>query len=176
MERYLSNPEEFEQTNDEKEFKNAVDTVIDLLNRFHSLTKSITERRKGKQGFEFKDEYDVQDFLFAIIKSYFPYASREEAATPVGKGTTIIDIVIPDQHIVIELKIIKEVNKEKDIVEQLKIDFESYHTHPACKKLIAFVYDPNTVIKDPTKIINDLSGKRTKGEHSFDVEIIIAPK
>jgi hypothetical protein len=176
MERLLTNPEEFTVINEENEIKDAFTKTIDLLTKFHSLAKSVTLRRKGKQVYEFNDEYDVQDLLFCLVKSHFKNADREDPATSVGKGYTVIDIVIPEHNIVVEIKMIKDNAKEKEIVEQLKIDFESYHTHKACKKLIAFIYDPNTVIKDPDKIINDLSGKRTKGDKSFEVYVVINPK
>jgi|WetSurMetagenome_2_1015567.scaffolds.fasta_scaffold273587_1 hypothetical protein len=176
MERYLSNPEEFKNLNNDFEVDDALSNIQNILNRFHSLTKSVTERRKGKTPYSIEDEYDVQDLLFSIFKSHYQYADRESPASSVGKGSTVIDIVIPEHSIVIEIKIIKETSKEKSIIEELKIDFESYFTHKACKNLIAFIYDPNTVIKDPDKIINDLSGNRTKGDKTFDVFIVISPK
>lgn len=174
----LQNPEECNFNTKVGKEKNAVERIVDLLERFHGLSKIITsDRRRGHSLFEIKDEYDVQDLLLLILKSYFPLAERESPTISVGKGHTRIDIVIPEYDIIVEVKIILNEAKTQDVIDELKVDFESYYPHPSCKTLICFIYDPNTVIKDPTKIINDLSDdKKTIKDKTFKVIVAISPK
>jgi hypothetical protein len=79
-----------------------------------------------------------------------------------------------DEKILIEVKMIKgKDSNEIHFIEQLKVDFESYHECKWLKKLFCFVYDPFKKTKDISNF-HDLNGNRTKGEHSFNVELIIA--
>lgn len=48
----------------------------------------------------------------------------------------------------------------KIVGEQLIIDMKRYQTHPDCKTLVCFVYDPNGHIKNPTALENDWTGKQ----------------
>ena len=61
------------------------------------------------------------------------------------------------------------------VADELRIDFESYHTHPDCKKLIAYVWDPNQRLIDRANFINDLRGLRVKGASKFSVDVIVKP-
>ena len=176
FEYYIQHPEKFDQQPEKKRQQEALKSIIHILEQFHSLTKIITDRRRGKEQFKFADEYDVQDILFLILKGIYPSAFQESTAIEVGKGETVIDIVIPEHYIVIEIKIIFDKSKTKSIVEALKIDFESYHTHKYCNHLISFIYDPLTVIEDPHRIISDLSGLRVKDDKQFNVTLAISPK
>jgi hypothetical protein len=173
---YLQHPEEFSELTEVKNLSNALTHIKNILEQFHSLSKNLTDRRRGKTAFVIQDEYDVQDMLFLILKAYYPSAYRESTAIEIGKGDTIIDIIIPEHNIVIEVKIILEKAKTKTIVKELKEDFESYHSHTYCKHLIAFIYDPLTVIDDPNKIITDMGGVREKNGKKFDVKVVISPK
>lgn len=176
VENYLEKPEDYEKIN-ENDAKHQSDfSLLNLLERFHNISKIITERRKDKKTYEINDEYDVQDLLFLILKSIYPLAEKESTSNALGKGEKKIDIVIPEIETVIEVKFFKENTEELRIVDELKIDIESYHSHLLCKTLIAFIYNPYVRIKDFSKIINDLSGKREKGEHKFDVKVIVNPK
>lgn len=49
---------------------------------------------------------------------------------------------LPSEDIVIEVKIVRESNKEKKFIEELNTDISSYHKHPNTKVLFGFVYDP----------------------------------
>ena len=61
-------------------------------------------------------------------------------------GAKRIDIVIPKISTVIEVKYVRDSTHAKKLADELRIDFESYHIHPSCKKLIAIVWDSNNLI------------------------------
>ena len=56
--------------------------------------------------------------------------------------------------------------------EQLIVDIERYKSHPDCRTLICFVYDPAGIIKNPRGIENDLNGRHAE----LEVKVIIVPK
>lgn len=155
--------------------KSAEEVVRDILNNFsNAIQKIIKNRRKDHPNFEIKDEYDVQDILYVILKSVFPNLREEDAIPKVGSKTTKIDLIIREERILVEAKMIKEKDSnETHFIEQLKADFESYHECKWLGKLFCFVYDPYKKTRDISNF-HDLNGERTKGEHNFNVEVIVA--
>lgn len=155
--------------------KSAEEMVRAILNNFsNAIQKIIKNRRKDHPNFEIEDEYDVQDILYVILKSVFPNLRDEDAIGKVGAKTTKIDLIIREERILVEVKMIKEKDSnETHFIEQLKADFESYHECKWLRKLFCFVYDPNKKTRDISNF-NDLNGERTKGEHNFNVEVIVA--
>ncbi|HGW8931526.1 TPA: hypothetical protein ACNRUS_004986, partial [Klebsiella pneumoniae] len=54
----------------------------------------------------------------------------------------------------------------------LLIDSQRYRSHPDCKKLLCFVYDPDGWIANPRGLENDLN----KSEDDFEIVTLIVPK
>lgn len=155
--------------------KSADEVVRDILNNFsNAVQKIIKNRRKDHPDFKIEDEYDVQDILYVILKSVFPKLRDEDAIGKVGAKTTKIDLIIREERILVEVKMIKEKDSnETRFIEELKVDFESYHECKWLRKLFCFVYDPYKKTRDVSNF-HDLNGERTKGEHNFNVEVILA--
>lgn len=155
--------------------KSSDEVIRDILNNFSNAVQKITkDRRKEHLEFKIEDEYDVQDILYVVLKSIFPTIRDEDPIPKVGAKSTKIDLILREEKILIEVKMIKgKDSNETHFIEQLKIDFESYHECKWLKKLFCFVYDPFKKTKDISNF-RDLNGNRTKGEHSFNVELIIA--
>jgi len=154
--------------------KSADDTIRDILNNFpNAVQKIIKNRRKGKDNFQIKDEYDVQDILYVILKSIFPTLRDEDAVPKAGAKSTKIDFIIREEKILIEVKMMKEKDtNETNFIEELKVDFESYHQCAWLKKLYCFVYDPFKKTRDISNF-QDLNARRAKGQHEFEVEVIV---
>lgn len=154
--------------------KTPEEVLRDIFYNFpNAVQKIIKNRRKGHLEFEIKDEYDVQDILYVIIKSIFPNMRDEDPIPKVGGKSTKIDLILRDEKILVEVKMIKEKDaNETHFIEQLKVDFESYHKCVWLEKLFCFVYDPFKKTRDISNF-NDLNGKRTKGEHNYNVEVIV---
>ena len=154
--------------------KTAEEVVRDILNNFsNAIQKIIKNRRSNHASFFISDEYDVQDILYVILKSIFPNLREEDPIPKVGSKSTKIDLILREERILIEVKMIKESDSnEIKAIDQLKIDFESYHECKWLDKLFCFVYDPNKKTKDIVSF-KDLNGNRTKGNHNFNIEIIV---
>lgn len=151
----------------------AEDLIRCILNNFSNSIQKIKVRRKDHPPYTIEDEYDVQDILYVIIKSIFPNLRDEDAIAKVGAKSTKIDLILRDEQIMIEVKMVKMSDKnEVNFIEQLKIDIESYHQCKWLNKLFCFVYDPYRKTKDIANF-HDLNGMRNKNGHEFDVEIIV---
>lgn len=145
-----------------------------ILKEFgNSIQKIVTQRRKGHNSFEINDEYDVQDLLYVILKSVFPSLKCEDPIPKVGGRSTKVDLIIRGEEILIEVKMLKKSDQnELKIIEQLKIDFESYHKCHWLKNLLCFVYDPYKRTQDKSNF-EDLNGLRKKGENEYNVNVIL---
>jgi REase_DpnII-MboI len=73
---------------------------------------------------------------------------------------------------VIEAKMTRSNLTERQVSEQLIVDIARYRSHPDCKTLVCFVYDPEAHIRNPRGIETDLSKLSTKHP---EVVVIIAP-
>lgn len=154
--------------------KSAEDTVRQILNNFSNAIKKITtNRRVSHEPFTIADEYDVQDILYVILKPIFPNLKEEDPIPKVGGKSTKIDLILREENILIETKMIKSSDKnERNFIEELKVDIESYHSCQWLKTLFFFVYDPQNKTRDLSNF-TELNGIRTKNRHTFNVEVII---
>lgn len=147
-----------------------------ILANFHNASKKITqERRKDHPVFRIADEYDVQDLLYTVLKCSFPKLKEEDPTPRVGAKSNKIDLILREEGILIEVKMIKESDSsEKPFVEQLKNDIQSYHTCEWLKHLTFFVYDPFSKIKDVHNFY-DLNGEQVINGKKFTINVIINP-
>lgn len=147
--------------------------LMKLLNNLPVAMRMLRDRQRGKSPFEVEDEYDVQDLLFAILRSFFDDAKREEWTPAKAGSAKRIDILLPSIEVALEAKYVRSRNHAKHVADELRIDFECYHERPECKHLIAIVMDPNGFIADPAQFGTDLSGLRQKNDHSFEVTVLV---
>jgi hypothetical protein len=68
-----------------------------------------------------------------------------------------MDFLLNDESIVVEVKMTRQMLKDKDVSDQLIIDKERYRKHPKCRTLICLVYDPQSMLKNPAALETDLS-------------------
>ena len=151
---------------------NALEIIQLICSQFHKVVRQLRQRHNERPTLDINDEYDVQDLLHALLRIYFQDIREEEGTPSYAGGASRIDFLLKEEQILIEVKKTRATLKAKELGEQLIVDIERYKTHPNCKLLYCFVYDPDGYIKNPKGIENDL---RRSGE-PFPVEIFIAPK
>ena len=149
--------------------------LTEILEMFPSASEHLLKRGGNRPCYRIDVEQDVRDLLFSMVKSIFPDARLEEHTRIHAGNAKRIDIVIPGISTVIEVKFVRNSKHAKRVADELKIDFESYHVHDNCKKLIAYVWDRNRELTDRSNFVNDLRGLRVKGNNRFSVDVIIKP-
>lgn len=151
----------------------ALQIIHQVIQNFPEAIKKIKNRRKGKDDYQFKDEYDVQDILYVMLKPLFPSLKEEDPIPKVGVNSTKIDLIHREEGVLIEVKMIKESDSdESKFIKQLKEDIQSYHLCQWMKNLICFVYDPFDKTKDRNNFY-DLNGQQTIQGKTFTVEVIV---
>jgi hypothetical protein len=146
----------------------------EVLDTLPSAVASAQEH--GGHAFPLSDESRIRSLLFLVLKCIFPDARLEDDPTPKHAGSSKrIDIVLPSISVVLEAKFVRDSRHARFVASELKVDIESYHAHPSCKTLLAFVWDPDRLLPDRENFIADLHGRRTKGDRTFSVEVMVKP-
>jgi hypothetical protein len=146
--------------------------VEGLCERFHLIARQLRHRHDNRATLEVEDEYDTQDLLHALLHWDFDDIRPEEWTPSYAGGSSRMDFLLKQEKTVIEVKKTRKGLGAKEVGEQLIIDIQKYQTHPDCKSLICFVYDPEGRIANPRGLENDLN----KEKDGFKVRVIIAPK
>lgn len=154
--------------------KDSKQLVMDALENFEEAIRKITSvRRKDHSSFEVNDEYDVQDLLYVILKTIFPKLKEEDPTPRVGAKSNKIDLILREEGILIEVKMIKRSDSDdKPFVEQLKNDIQSYYECKWLKHLICLVYDPFKKTKSKQNFY-DLNGIQTIKEVTFTIDVVV---
>lgn len=155
---------------EKKENINLVNIFDLIFNNFHKVVKSLRNRYDNRNTIDVDDEYDVQDLLFAILQIFFKDIRKEEWTPSYAGNSSRVDFLLKEEKTVIEVKKTRKTMKDKDLGEQLIVDIAKYKSHPDCKKLICFVYDPEGRIVNPEGIVKDL-----ENENENFVKIYINP-
>ncbi|OIN25533.1 hypothetical protein AO411_2030405 [Salmonella enterica subsp. enterica serovar Sarajane] len=150
---------------------NPLQIVEKILQRFHVVAKQIRHRYNDRDTIEITDEYDVQDLLHGLLKIDFDDIRPEEYTPSYAGASTRVDFLLKREEIIIEVKKTRKGLKEKEIGEQLIIDIARYKSHPDCKTLVCFVYDPEQRISNPVGLKSDLEKNTT----DLKVKVIISP-
>jgi len=146
--------------------------IENLFDRFHSVVLEINHRHDNRQPLEINDEYDVQDILRGLLRIHFDDVRDEEYTPSYGGGCARMDLLLKNEQIVIETKMVRKNLSQKRICEEIIIDKAYYRGHKDCKKLYCFVYDPEEKIKNPRGFERDLSDK----VDGFETKVLIIPR
>lgn len=155
------------------EIRDQVAHLMQILNNFPVVSRIMTDRQRGRPPFLLENEYDVQDLLYALVRSAFDDAKREEWTPQRAGSAKRIDVTIASIEAVVEAKYVRDKIHAKKVADELRIDFECYHDRPECRHLVALIIDPDNHIPDPAQFGADLSGLRQKNGHSFEVSVLV---
>ncbi|MBX7044332.1 MAG: hypothetical protein K1X86_00730 [Ignavibacteria bacterium] len=141
-----------------------------IIEKFDRVTKALRHRHDNRPTLDIADEYDVQDLLHSLLKLYFDDVRPEEWCPSYAGKSSRMDFLLKSEEIVIEAKMTRANLKDKEIGSQLIEDIARYKEHPNCKTLICFVYDPQSYIKNPKGVENDLNKSK-----ELNVRVFIRP-
>jgi hypothetical protein len=156
--------------------ESADDELTNILVKFNKVVRALNTPRRHtgavrRLGFEVKDEYDVQDFLAALLHTQFDDVRKEEPMASFGVSKSRCDLFIATHGIFIEIKTTLK-KSEKEIFDDFTMDIPPYLSSGKCKKLILFVHDPEQKILNQRRF-NDLTHLQHRGA-SIDIEVVFA--
>lgn len=142
-----------------------------IFEKFHICARQLRRRHSNRSTMDIEDEYDVQDLLNVLLRLHFDDVRPEEWTPSYAGGNNRMDFLLKDEEIAIEVKMTRDGLKDREIGDQLLIDIAKYQTHPNCKSLYCFVYDPDGHIRNPRGLEKDLSVVTG----NIDVKVYIRP-
>lgn len=149
-----------------------VTTVEKICRRFHIVARQLRQRHSDRPTLVVNDEYDTQDLLHALLRVDFADVRPEETTPSYAGGSARVDFLLKAEQIIIEVKKTRQGLADREIGNELLEDIGRYKVHPDCRRLVCFVYDPESRVANPDGLEHDLS-KNTDG---VDVSVIVAPK
>ena len=150
----------------------ALTTITGILRRFPAIVRDLNNRHAGRTPLvKIADEYDVQDLLRGVLRGLFDDVRDEEYTPSRGGVTSRMDLLLKREQIVIETKMTRPSLDQRGVAKELAIDKEFYRSHPDCRTLICFIYDPTHRLTNPTALEDDL----TDPDAPMPTIVIVAP-
>ncbi|WP_238006114.1 hypothetical protein KZZ52_51770 [Dactylosporangium sp. AC04546] len=146
--------------------------VTGVLRRFPAIIRELDRRHNRRTSLAvINDEYDVQDLLRGVLRGLFDDVRDEENAPSHGAVRSRMDMLLKREGIVIETKMTRANLDQRAVVHELAIDKELYRSHPDCRTLVCFVYDPMHHLTNPTALESDLS----EDDGRMSTVVVVAP-
>lgn len=130
--------------------------ILKILNWFHKCAQELRYRYSDRETITINDEYDVQDLLRSLLKIFYDDVRAEDFSPSNAWWNSRIDLILPQEKIIIETKMASERLKDKDLGEQILIDIWRYAKHPDYEKLVVFIYDKWDFVRNKKWLIGDL--------------------
>jgi hypothetical protein len=146
--------------------------VESICRRFPLFAKQLQIRHDKRKGIPIQDEYDVQDLMHALLQLHFEDVRPEETTPSHGGSSARMDFLLMPEEVVVEVKMTRKNLGQRAITSQLAEDKERYRSHPHCRTLICFVYDPDGHCDKPTALEKDLS----ETTEWMRIIVVVAPK
>jgi hypothetical protein len=148
--------------------------VEQLCKRLPQAARILGMRsRKGKAPYEIVDEYDVQDLLHAVLRSYLKYSVQEDPLPKVaGAKSSRADISIEELGILVEVKYVHGPEDQKRLFEEYSQDLVLYAQWPHLRTLIYLIY--NSADLRDAEAFEKLSSAQEIGGKRFDVKVVLA--
>lgn len=157
---------------DEEGERDTVWHLRKICSAFHRVTRQLRQRRDERPTLDVEDERDVLDLLHALLCIEYDNIEAEEWTPTYANGSTRTDLWLKEEGVVIIAKKTRQGIGVKALTHQVSVDFEQYGTHPGCKLMFCFIYDPEGRIGHPKGLEADL----TLNYNGRRVEALISPK
>jgi hypothetical protein len=149
-----------------------LERLLGMLSRFHRVVLQLRVRQRGRSRFIVADEYDVQDLLHALLKIDFADVRAEEWTPSYAGGAARMDFLLRPEGIVLEAKKTREGLGERELGDQLIVDIARHASHPSCRTLVCFVYDPEGAVRNAEGLRADLEAL---GSDHPSVRVVVTP-
>ncbi|MCF5652092.1 hypothetical protein GIV49_21360 [Pseudomonas syringae] len=143
-----------------------------IFKRFNAFVVSLNSRQRGKPSFEVNDEYDVQDLMLPMLQMEFGIVKREVWGPDIAGSASRVDFQLVNEGVLIEIKKTRGSLSDRELSNELIVDVIRYSAYEHINKIVFFIYDPETRIRDPLVLLTDIEKLRDK----VDVKIFISPR
>ena len=142
-----------------------IKTLSRICDKFTTVSKELIDYRYGngkRSTITMNDEYDVQDLFRSLLHLFFDEVIPEEYSPSYAGGKSRIDFNLPNEKIIVEIKLASKKIRDKEIGEQLIIDNTKYQVKDNWDHFFCFVYDPNRDIRNAKLLKKQLENAHPK--------------
>jgi hypothetical protein len=118
-----------------------------LLRRLPLVIRQLRWRQGDRTPFKVDDQRDLEDLLRALLPLRFDDV-RLENRTPSYSPSTRTDLVLAPERIALTVKYARPELRETQLAEQGREDIAYYRQRGGCRILIAYIYDPEGLLRD----------------------------
>jgi hypothetical protein len=119
-----------------------------LLRRLPRVVRQLRVRHGNRPPFRVDDEHDLEDLLRSLLPLHFDDI-RTESRTPRYAADTRTDFILAQQGLVVTAKRARSAEQGRALLEQLHEDAGYYLSRPSCRGLVALIYDPEGLLREP---------------------------
>jgi hypothetical protein len=136
--------------------RSSLQTLETILRRFHLAALQLCQRYENRPTIQVNDEYDVQDLLHSLLRLWFEDVRPEEHSPSYAGATSRMDFLLKAEQVAVEVKLARRGRAAKQVADELIIDMKRYSSHPDCRTLVCFIYDPANALRNPRGLEKDL--------------------
>jgi hypothetical protein len=115
------------------------------------VVRQLRVRQDARPPFCVEDEKDLEDLARALLSLHFDDV-RPECRTPHYAAGTRTDFLLAPERLALTLKRVRRGDSEELFLEQFEEDAAYYCRRDGYRTLIAFLHDPEGVLRQPDRL------------------------
>jgi REase_DpnII-MboI len=136
----------------------ALEELASIFRRFPDFVRSLRLNANSNiVAPRITREKDFQILILAILRLLYKDVRQEDPASKHAGASSRVDFSIRDVDVVVETKMVREGQSDRNIGNELLIDWGRYPKHPNCQGILAIIYDPNERLDNPIELETDLT-------------------
>jgi ParB/RepB/Spo0J family partition protein len=127
-----------------------------LFNVVFNYMKGAIQEFESRTGVEFRNEGELQNFVFSVLRCLFASAEFEDPTEKICGKSNRKDFVIKDHKIIVETKYVHKKSEAKKVSDELLVDYPRYKNCPYGQMIINYIYDPKGYITNHNQFRKEL--------------------
>jgi hypothetical protein len=142
---------------------NLLDELAALFSRLPEYLAVLTARGSERvPAPTIQNEGDLQIIVEAILRLHYDDVRPEDYVPEYAGGRSRVDFLLRETGVIIETKMTRERLRDRQVGEELTIDWKRYERHPDCRAIFALVFDPERHLTNAPGLERDLSQVHTE--------------
>jgi hypothetical protein len=133
------------------------------------VIRQLRSRHGDRPPFRVEDGRDLEDLLRALLPLHFDDV-RLHSRTPGYADRTCTDFLLAPEKIAVMAKYVEPKMTLGRLSEQIPEDAAYWAKQPNCRTLIAFIYDPESILRDA----RSFEAAWSTGEPGIEVRCVIS--
>ena len=133
--------------------------VLHLCERFHVVARQLRRRYADRATLHVRDEYDVQDLMYGLLRLHFDDIRQEELKKCDAAKPARLSFVVPSSGLVVQTRMARPGAGAGALEAELSDDIAHCQRRPEYRTLVCYAYDPDGEIVNPRGIERDLEDR-----------------